>query len=189
MMSPGYQPLPSGPSTPIRSPLSQSQQFPSQRPITPYHQPALPSQLQQQQYIQQQQQPPQQNVDPLGGGSRFISSQPSPSAPPTLPYTPTRMAASISGLPSRTNSMTAPSPTSVDPLMGGGLMNGGTGAMSQSMFVSPTSATTQYGPLGSAGLETGPLGGTVRGRPSGMGTPTRSRLDAREAASKLANFL
>jgi hypothetical protein len=186
MMSPGYQPLPSGPSTPIRSPLSQSQQFPSQRPTSPYHQPALPSQLQQQ---QQQQQPSQHNVDPLGGGSRFISNQPSPSAPPTLPHTPTRMAASISGLPSRTNSMTSPSPTNVDPLTGGGLRNGGGGAMSQSMFVSPTSASTQYGPLGSAGLETGPLGGTVRGRPSGNATPTRSRLDAREAASKLANFL
>jgi hypothetical protein len=184
MMSPGYQPLPSGPSTPTRSPLS-SQQFPSQRQIISYHQPALPSQLQQQ---QQQQQQAQLNVDPLGGGSRFISSQPSPSVPPTLPYTPTRMAASISGLPSRTNSVTSPSPTNVDPLMGGRLVNGGSGTMSQSMFIRPSSASSHYDPLGGAGLETGPLGGTMDRR-SGMGTPTRSRLDAREAASKLANFL
>ena len=84
--------------------------------------------------------------------------------------------------------MTSQGPTNVDPLMGG-VPNGGNSPMSQSMFISPTSANGQYGPLGSAGLETGPLGGTVRGRPSGMGTPTRSRLDAREAASKLANFL
>ena len=172
--SPGYP----SPSTPIKSPLSQSQQFPSKGQESSYHQPALPSQL------QQQQQQAQQNMDPLGGRSRFISSQPSPSAPPTLPYTPTRMAASISGLPSRTNSMTTQSPTSADPLRGGFVSS----AMSQSMFVSPTSAGGQHGPLGDSGLETGPLGGTVRAR-AGAGTPTRSRLDAREAASKLANFL
>lgn len=188
LMSPGYQTLPSGPSTPIRSPLSQSQAFPSQS--GPYQQPALPSQIQQQQQYNQLQQQQlqqqlqqQQNVDPLGGGSRIISNQPTPSALPTLPHTPTRMAASISGLPSRTNSMTSQGPTAVDPLMGGGMLNGGNSPMSQSMFVTPTSP---YGPLGSAGLETGPLGGTVRAR---AGTPTRSRLDAREAASKLANFL
>jgi hypothetical protein len=165
-------------STPIRSPLSQSQVY-SESPAQQqpqYQQPALPSQIQQQQ--QQQLQQSMQNVDPLGGGSRIISNQPVASNPPMLPHTP--LSASVSGLPSRAQ---------VDPLLGS-TMNGG---MSQSMFVSPSTPRSAYDPLGGAEIST--PGGTVRGVPGGgglgsrSGTPGRGRLDAREAASKLANFL
>jgi len=162
-------PLP--PSTPIKSHLSQSQ---SVSQLHPGQQPALPSQLQQQQ--QQQQQAAQ--IDPLAG-SRIISNQPAPSSP-MLPQTrsqsqfQTALSASVSGLPSRGGTGQVVG----DPLSGGG-------GMSQSMFISPTNqnANGAYGPLGS---ETGPLGGTIRG---GAGRGAQRRLDAREAASKLANFL
>ncbi|KAG9055069.1 Vacuolar protein sorting-associated protein 17 [Serendipita sp. 407] len=180
----GQAALPKSLSTPARSPLGQSQAQ------LQYQQPALPSQIQQQQsqmhqqlQQQQRQQQQQQNVDPLGGGSLFITSQPTPSAPMLRPQQPS-MAASIAGLPSRTNTLSQGGGGG-DPLMGG---------MSQSMFVTPTtpnSASTPYGYAG--GVETDPLGGTIKGPLSpgtlGRGTPTRSRLDAREAASKLANFL
>lgn len=162
-------PLP--PSTPVKTHLSQSQ---SVSQLHPGQQPALPSQLQQQQ--QQQQQAAQ--IDPLAG-SRIISNQPAPSSP-MLPQTRSQsqfqspLSASISGLPSRGGAGQVVG----DPLLGGG-------GMSQSMFISPTNqnANGAYGPLGG---ETGPLGGTIRG---GAGRGTQRRLDAREAASKLANFL
>ncbi|KAG8773366.1 Vacuolar protein sorting-associated protein 17 [Serendipita sp. 397] len=189
-LTPGYSnsrggsPSPISTSSAARSPLGQSQAQ------LQYQQPALPSQIQQQQsqmhqqlQQQQRQQQQQQNVDPLGGGSLFITSQPTPSAPMLRPQQPS-MAASIAGLPSRTNTLSQGGGGG-DPLMGG---------MSQSMFVTPTtpnSASTPYGYAG--GVETDPLGGTIKGPLSpgtlGRGTPTRSRLDAREAASKLANFL
>ncbi|KAG8841674.1 hypothetical protein FRB91_004777, partial [Serendipita sp. 411] len=189
-LTPGYSNSRGGSPSPIstsgaaRSPLGQSQAQ------LQYQQPALPSQIQQQQsqmhqqlQQQQRQQQQQQNVDPLGGGSLFITSQPTPSAPMLRPQQPS-MTASIAGLPSRTNTLSQGGGGG-DPLMGG---------MSQSMFVTPTtpnSASTPYGYAG--GVETDPLGGTIKGPLSpgtlGRGTPTRSRLDAREAASKLANFL
>lgn len=64
------------------------------------------------------------------------------------------------------------------------------GGMTQSMFINPSGGPLSASMASPAGSETGPLGGTVRGTigRSGTSTPTR-RLDAREAASKLANFL
>lgn len=162
-----------GPGTPTRarSPLGQAPQPGLAQP--PYQQPALPSQIHQQQLQQQR----QQNVDPLGSDSRIISSQPMPSSPPMLRPQQPSLSASIASLPPRSASQGPGSSVAGDPLLGGG-------GLSQSMFVTPT---TPNGPLG-GGLETGPLGGTIRGTLSGRGTPTK-RLDAREAASKLANFL
>lgn len=171
-------PLP--PSTPVKTHLGQTQ---SVSQLHPGQQPALPSQIQ-----QQHQQLAQQQIDPLAG-SRIISNQPAPSSPMLPPqtrsqsqiYSPSTqsqfqspMSASIAGLPSRGLGQQSFG----DPLSGGG-------GMSQSMFVNPTNpnANGAYGPLGG---DIAPLGGTIRGT---VKPPQPKRLDAREAASKLANFL
>jgi hypothetical protein len=217
-LSPAYDPsVP--PVPPAKSPLGQSYshgQFAQQQqgqglnhypapPKPQYHQPALPSQLQNQQRVRDS------NVDPLLGagagigGNRIISSQPGPNVPPSLG----NMSASIPSLPS-TNSNRGfishagsnyNSPTVANGYEQQGAASGGdpllsNRGMSQSMFITPSGGPLSAGPGGplSAGMvspmgsETGPLGGTVRGTIGRSGTPTR-RLDAREAASKLANFL
>lgn len=170
-------PLP--PQTPVKSPLAQSHSQDSMRSGgVRYQQPALPSQIQQQQTMAQQQ---REQIDPLTG-NRVISTQPgatspmitqsrshsqiySPDQPQAPNYAQSPLSASISAPPSRSQGLG-------DPLLGGG-------GMSQSMFISPTTQDSTD-PLG---------GGTVRGGTMRGGAPNRSRLDAREAASKLANFL
>jgi len=161
----------------LRAPLTQSL-------------PAMPPPGSPQQGLQQQQQqlPPQAGgVDPLGGASRVISSPGIRSAQSS----PSPLSASTSfAHPSHSHTHLA-----VDPLTGS--------------YISPLShghgQTSPIGPNGQYTSSTNPLGvgvgpvpqqrsalgpgitGSFRGA---MNAPmTRSRLDAREAASKLANLL
>jgi hypothetical protein len=174
-------PLPSAsPTSQPRTPLTQS--LPAMPPPTP----------QQPGYLQHQQQlPPQAGpVDPLGGASRLISG-------PSV-----RSAHGFPSPLSASTSFTQPGPShnyspqlAIDPLTGS--------------YIGPLShgygQASPMGPNGQYATSTNPLGVGTRPVPqrsslgpgitgsfrSATSTPqsTKSRLDAREAASKLANFL
>ena len=179
-VTPNLLPPSASPVPQLRTPLTQS--LPAMPP------PASP----QAGYLQHQQQhqPKAGAVDPLGGASRVISSPGVRSAQGS----PSPFSASTS-FPQPGLSYTHSPQLAVDPLTGSyiGPLGHGHGQPSP---ISPNGQyTTSTNPLG---VGVGPvpqrsalgpgITGSFRGA-TGAPQPTRSRLDAREAASKLANFL
>ena len=144
-------------------------------------------------YLQHHQQPTLNagTVDPLGGASRLLSGANVRSAQGS----PSPLSASTSFAESGPSSHTHSPQLAVDPLTGSyiGPLGHGYGQPSP---ISPSGQyTTSTNPLG---VGVGPvqqrsaLGPGITGsfrNATGAPQPTRSRLDAREAASKLANFL
>ena len=165
------------PAPQLRAPLTQSL-------------PAMPPPASPQAGLQQQQPPHQAGaVDPLGGTSRVISS----------PNVRSAVSSPLSASTSFTqtgHSHTHSPQLAVDPLTGSYIspLSHGHGQPSP---ISPNGHyTTNTNPLGvgvgSGPQQRSPLGPGITGSfRSATNTPqlTRSRLDAREAASKLANFL